>query len=380
MLYLFYKMKIALVASIWISVPPKGFGFGAQEYLAYYIAERLKKKGHEVTLFASGDSKTSARLHSTTPTQVIDIPFPDPRIKDMFELINLSECYKLASSFDIIHNHLLPYGLVFANTTNTPTVHTLHHSIYKNKADIFLYQRYKNQNYIAISHTQKQIIPELNYVATVYNGIDTTYYTYKQMPNDDYLLYLGRMKHYKGIHTAIAVAKALGKRLIIASPMPTKTQKDYDEVMTYYQSEIEPYLNNTITHLNDIQDQEKINLLQNAKALLSPVEREEPFGMTFIEAMACGTPVIAYDRGAAKEIVAHGKTGFLVNQNPNGIQALQETVTKLYNLPTNEYTTLRANARKQVEDHFTIEHMVDAYEKVYDDILNKQTLKALTDV
>jgi hypothetical protein len=117
-------MKIAIIASIWISVPPQDFGFGAQEYLAYYIAEGMKRKGHDVTLFATADSKTSGTLVSVAEKQVIDIGFPDPKVKDIFELINVSEAYKRADEFDIIHNHLLPYGLLLADWSKTPTVHT----------------------------------------------------------------------------------------------------------------------------------------------------------------------------------------------------------------------------------------------------------------
>src|SRR5258706_10862829 len=119
-------MRIGLIASIWISVPPKGFGFGAQEYLAWCIAEGLMKKGHDVTLFATADSKTTAKLVSIAYQQIEDITFPDPRIKDVFEMMNLSEAYKHAADFDIFHNHLLPYGLLFPHFSPTPTVHTLH--------------------------------------------------------------------------------------------------------------------------------------------------------------------------------------------------------------------------------------------------------------
>jgi predicted peroxiredoxin len=143
-------VKIALVASVWISIPPKDFGFGAQEYIEYYIAEELTRRGHDVTLFASGDSKTSAKLIPVSDIQVSEMPTIDARAKDMFELMNLSKCFEMAGAFDIIHNHLLPYGLVFGNLTKTPIVHTLHHEIYKTRSDVYIYERYKNQSFISI--------------------------------------------------------------------------------------------------------------------------------------------------------------------------------------------------------------------------------------
>lgn len=349
-------MKIAIVASIWISVPPKGYGFGAQEYLAYYIAKILKEKGHDVTLFASGDSHTDAKLISVTPNQVCDMNFPDPKLKDMFELMNLSEAYKYSKDFDIIHNHLLPYGLLFANQNKTPIVHTLHHAIYKTRADIFLYQKYKNQNYISISNAQRKIVPELNYIDTVYNGIDPNFYKFKAESKGEYLLFLGRMKKYKGIHTAIEIAKRTDLKLKIASPMPNKNQSDYREVMGYYDKEIAPNVGENIEYINGVEGDDKIKLLQNAKALISPIERDEPFGMTVIEAMACGTPVIAYIGGAAAEIIKDGETGYLIpRDDKNGLVDAVKNIDKID----------RHKCRELVENKFSVEKMVDNYEKIY---------------
>lgn len=369
-------MRIAIIASIWISVPPKDFGFGAQEYLAYSIAEGLKKKGHDVSLFASGDSKVTTRLVSISKQQVKDIDFPDTKIKDVFELINLSEAYKNNHQFDIIHNHLLPYGLLFAPLTKTPTVHTLHHKIYPTRADFFLYKQYVSQNFISISQSQRLIMPQLNYISTVYNGIDTSFYKFKDKPSSNYLLYLGRMKQYKGIHTAIHLAKKLHIPLKIAAPLPFKTQSDYEEVMNYWETKIKPNIANNIEYIDAISGSEKTILLQNAKALIFPVEREEPFGMTIIEAMACGTPVIAYDMGATQELLIDKKTGYLVNyrhyKSSLGLlikkkdsSGLEEAIKHLYSLNQKDYEIMRSNSRKHVEKNFTVEKMVNQYEKIY---------------
>lgn len=376
-------MRIAIIASVWISVPPKGFGFGAQEYLAYYLSEGLIGKGHEVTLFASSGSQTKAKLISASEKPVIEMDFADPKIKDMFELINLSNAYKNASSFDIIHNHLLPYGAVFADLTSTPTVHTLHHQIYREKADIFLYEKNKNQNYISISNAQRNIIPELNYIKTVYNGIDPTFYSFRSNPESDYMLFIGRMKKYKGIHTAIQIAKKMNLKLIIASPLPNPKETSYKEVMGYWNNEISPFLDKNITYINGLKGEEKIKTLQNAKLLISPIEREEPFGMTLIEAMSCGTPVIAYDCGASSELILDGQTGFLVNydsKNPknwlikkSGIEGLEDAINTIYKMSSSSYLNLRTKAREHVKNNFSIKKMVDEYEKVYRTILDEKT-------
>ncbi len=362
-------MRIALIASIWISVPPKGFGFGAQEYLAYHIAEGLKKKGHEVTLFATADSQVSTKLVSVSKKQVKDINFPDPRIKDVFELMNLCEAYRIANQFDLIHNHLLPYGLLFAEQVQTPVVHTLHHQIYPNRADVFLYKRFCRQNYISISNAQRLIMPELNYVNTVYNGIDTNFYSFKNLPKNNYLLYIGRLKKYKGIHTAIKISQELGLPLKIAAPLPSKNQPDYTEVYEYWESEIKPHLGNSIEHIDGVLGKEKIYLIQNARVLIFPVERPEPFGMTVIEALSCGTPVIAYNTGAIPELILDKKNGYLVKEND--FTRLKKAVQELYALPQKEYQQLRYDCRKHVEKHFRVETMVDNYEKTYLKILNR---------
>lgn len=362
-------MKIAIIASIWIKVPPQDFGFGAQEYLAYYLVEGLKKKGHDITLFATGDSHVSTRLMSVSEKQICEIDFPDPRIKDAFEMINLSEAYKIGDKFDLIHNHLLPYGLLFANALRRcPTVHTLHHRIYRDRADIFLYQKYAKQNFVSISNAQRKIIPELNYIATVYNGIDTNYFSFKEKPANDYLFFIGRMKKYKGIHTAIKIAKDMGIKLIIASPMPSKTQHDYKEVMEYWNCEIKPHIGQNVEYIDSVGGKEKVNLLQNAKALIFPIEREEPFGMTVIESMSCGTPVIAFAKGAIPEIVTDNETGYL-SRFEDGEKGLTEKVKLLYSLNEKSYQQLRISSRNQVKSKFDINIMVENYENIYKNMI-----------
>lgn len=363
-------MKIGLIASIWIRIPPPGFGFGAQEYLAYAIAEGLQKRGHDVTLFASGDSETSGKLVSITPTGVGIMPSSDRKIKDIFELMNIHEAYRMSEKFDIIHNHLLPYGLLYADLFKTPSVHTLHHVIYKDRADIHLYEKFAKQNFISISKAQQKIMPDLNYIHTVYNGVDPTFYRYCDKPQGNYLLYLGRIKRYKGIHTAIHIAKKLGLPLKIAAPLPFPMQSDYEDVMDYWEKDVKPLLGGIIEHIGVLEGEAKISMLQHAKALIFPVERSEPFGMTVIEAMSCGTPVIAYDNGALPELMTDGIHGFLVPSMDTHL--LEEKVKNLYAMSTEAYLSMRKSAREQVEKHFSIDHMVDSYEKTYQKILKER--------
>lgn len=387
-------MKIGIIASIWISNPPQEFGFGAQEYLTYHLAEGLKKRGHDVTLFASGDSRTSVNLVSVTPIQVIDITPSDNKIKDIFELMNISRAYKMAGEFDIIHDHLLPYGLLFADLFPTKTIHTLHHQIY-HVSDYYIYERYKDQKFITISNAQRNLkinnpspidvraygnTPlHLNYIGTVYNGIDPEFYKFKPKPDGHYLLYIGRMKRYKGIHTAIKIAQKLGLELKVATPLPNPSQPDFEDVNEYWEKDIKPQLGGNIQHIGPVSGSKKIEVLSDAKMLLFPIEREEPFGMTLIEAMACGTPVVAYNKGAMSEIIKDAQTGYLVNNGvespvkfatePKGFEGLTYAVEKIYHLPEADYLNMRKKSRQRVEDMFTIDKMVEGYEAVYNKVI-----------
>lgn len=371
-------MKIALIGSIWITIPPKNFGFGSQEYLQYELIEGLIKKGHDVTLFAAAGAKTKAKLIPTALQQVIDLKPSDNRTKETFELINLSEAFKRAGEFDIIHNHLLPQGLLFPDLVKTPVVHTLHHQIYKT-SEIYMYKKFRSQNFVSISNSQRKIMPELNYVGTVYNGIDVNAYAYNAQPNGEYLLYLGRLKRYKGVHTAIKLAQKLKIPLKIAFPDPNPSQPDFEEVNEYWLKDIKPHIKGNIEHIGMVEGDEKIKILQNAKALIFPVEREEPFGMSVIEAMSCGTPAIVYGKGAMPELVNDAETGFIIKQNPHdpvntsvseaGLAGLEKAVKNIFAMSQALYTKIRQNCRTSVEQNYTISKMVDGYEAVYRKLL-----------
>lgn len=360
-------MKIGIVGSIWISIPPKQFGFGAQEYLVYQIAEGLVKRGHEVTLFASGDSVTNAKLASVLPHQAIDLGYPGFE-KETFELMNLQEAYKKTQEFDILHNHLLPLGLLFTPFSKTPTLHTLHHEIKKDKPDKFLYDKFKDQNFVAISNSQKKIRPDLNYVGTIYNGVDQNYYEFLDKPNGNYLLFLGRLKRYKGIDIAIDICRKLDLELKVAAPPPAIGQPDYEEVAAYWQ-EIKKKIGGKIEFLGEVVGEGKQHLIRNAKYLLFPVQRDEPFGMTLIEAMSCGTPVVAYDRGATSEIITDLENGFLVKAEKEEDSQFMKVLKLALSLDEDAYLAMRKNARKRVEEKFTADRMVENYIEIYNKLL-----------
>jgi glycosyltransferase involved in cell wall biosynthesis len=360
-------MRIGLIASIWISVPPKYFGFGAQEYLASVLADGLSEKGHSVVLFASGGSATRAALHSVVDQPVSTIPSTDSKLKDMYEILNVSEAISQSSSFDILANHLLPYGLPFAPLTGVPVVHTLHHQVYPTRADHVLYDRYRTQPFVSISDAQRLLYPTLRYIQTVYNGTDTTYYQFEDSPTDEYLTTITRLKPYKGIHTAIEVAHQLGQPLKVAAPLPRPHQPDYDDVMAYWQT-IKSSFRGQAEYLGEVVGVSKVGLLQQAKAFLFPIERDEPFGMTLIEAMACGTPVIAFGRGSVKEIVVDGVTGYVVPPS-DGVPGLVRAMQRLNALTETEYRAMRLACRTRVEQHFSSERMVNEYEKLFESIV-----------
>lgn len=354
-------MRIGIIASVWISVPPSDFGFGAQEYLASAITENLVKQGHDVTLFASGDSKTSAKLVSVCDKAVRGIEFPD-QIASVFELMNVEAAISQSKQFDVINNHLLPYGLPLANLSRCPVVHTLHHQIYNHRAGKFLYEHYRNQSFISISNSQRLNMPELNYVETIYNGTDTNFYSFSDYPVDQFAV-MTRLKRYKGVHTAIEAAVSEKFDLKIAAPLPTKNQPDYTEVNEYWE-EIEPKINKNenIEYLGSVSGKNKLDLLKNSKAFLFPVERPEPFGMTIIESMACGTPVIAFNQGAVPEIIDNGIDGLIVDPE-DGVEGFIKAIKRLNGLSQQEYLAMRQAARKKVENKFSVERMVDHYEQ-----------------
>lgn len=372
----FAQMKIALVASNLFPippVPPRG-----PEIVVYNLTQELVKRGHEVTLFASGNSKTDAYLISVTPKDT----FSDPLIgltsrRKYFELALVSKAYSLADKFDLIH---IAFGfggfaIPFVPFVKTPTLVTVHDELtdpYLRKFFSIYFERsekqgssgaiaregsYKNLNnifFISISDAQRKLLPELPWIKTIYHGIKLDDFRF-QGKEGKYLAYLGRLSPRKGVHLAIEAAQKVG--------LPLKIAGGEEEVnLDYFREKIFPTLDGgTIEYLGEIVSRKQRSaFLRSAKALLFPIHREEPFGLVIVEAMACGTPVIAFNRGSVPEVIKDGETGFIVET----VEEMVEAIKKIDQID-------RRECRKHVEKNFTVEKMVDGYEEVYREILQR---------
>lgn len=372
------NMRIAILASNLIKIPPTpkdvpaGFS-GAVEEIVYRITEGMVKRGHKVTLFACGDSKTSAKLVSVTAKATAKDTKIGVGPHIAYEYLLITKAYQMAKEgkFDIIHSHFDKKSAYFAPLVETPTVSTLHSPL---EGSSNILSHFKNtQHYISISNAQRKAIPNLNYIATIYHGLDLSTYPFDEKGGES-LVYVGRIMPEKGVDTAIKVSQQTNRKLIILGWAARQSMK-------YYQDKVKPFING-----KDIQNHGFISrkslkeYLKNAKALLFPIQWEEPFGLVMIEAMACGTPVVAYARGSVPEVVKDGETGFIVNSSDNdkrgdfvikktGLEGLVEAVQRINMMEPEEYQKMRLDCRHCVEEKFTVEKMVEGYERVYEKIL-----------
>ncbi|RCJ23987.1 glycosyl transferase [Nostoc sp. ATCC 43529] len=343
-------MRIAQVAPLLERVPPPAYG--GIELVVGLLTDELVRRGHEVTLFASGDSITLAKLVSVHPHALrLDRTAKDYSI---YEMLELALVYQRAAEFDIIHSHLGYAALPYSNLVATPTVHTLHGVFTPENEKLFSFG--KKQPYVSISGAQREARLGLNYVATVYNGIDINKYEfYSQPENPSYLAFLGRMSPEKGVHLAIEIAKQAGWTLKMAGKV------DVVDV-EYFETQIKPHIDGgQIQYLGEANHAQKNALMGGAVATLFPITWREPFGLVMVESMASGTPVIAMNLGSTQEVIAHGKTGFLCDRIQECINAIDK-VTQL-----NRYA-----CRQHVEKHFSIKQMVDGYEAVYQQIIGEK--------
>lgn len=343
-------MRIAQVAPLWERVPPPGYG--GTELVVGLLTDELVRRGHEVTLFASGDSLTLAKLVSVHPRALR----LDPSIKEygVYEMLELSRVYEAANEFDIIHSHMGCNALPYVNLVNTPTVHTLHGIFTPDNEKLFV--NAKNQPYVSISNSQREPRLGLNYVATVYNGIDVSSHQFHPQPEEPpYLAFLGRISPEKGTHIAIQIAKQAGWRLKMAGKVDVVDKE-------YFEKEVKPLIDGKqIEYLGEANHVQKNALMGGAVATLFTITWREPFGLVMVESMAAGTPVIAMNMGSVPEVIAHGKTGFICNNVAECIDAVGK-VEKL-----DRYT-----CREHVENNFSVRKMVDGYEAVYQEIVEKR--------
>lgn len=339
------EIKIAQLAPLWIPVPPRTYG--GIELMLSLLTEELVRHGHQVTLFASGDSKTSARLIPIIEKSIwLDHELKNPHAPIMRML---KEVFDRFYEFDILHNHFNFFMFPLSLCLDCPRfLSTVHRPVDKQYAEAM--KAYHKIKFVAISEDHKKSmegfgVPVLD---VVYNGIDPARYEFNDSPGD-YLLYLSRLNIEKGVLTAIEVAKASGQKLIIAGNSAGNAE------WSFFLHEIQPRLNDEhISFRGQVNFQEKVELLKNAKALLFPIDRREPFGLVMIEAMACGTPVIGFRKGSVPEIIEHGKTGFVVDTSKEMIKVIERIST-----------INRMACRKRVEEKFTLKQMVDKYEKIY---------------
>jgi glycosyltransferase involved in cell wall biosynthesis len=335
-------MKIAILAPITWRTPPRNYG--PWEQVASVLTEGLVKEGLDVTLFATGDSLTQAKLKSICELPIGEYP-ADAKVMECLHISNLME---QASSFDIIHNHFDFLPLTYSGLIRTPLLTTIHG--FSSEQIIPVYKKYNaSTHYVSISNSDRH--PELKYLDTVYNGLDEQQFD-QGSGQGDYLLYFGRIHPHKGAYEAIQIAMNSNKKLILCGLIQDQA---------YYEEKVAPWLNDSsIIYMGNADPHARNQLLGDAIALLHPISFEEPFGLSVAEAMMCGTPVIAFERGAMKELIIDGKTGFLVHN----IDEATAAVGKINHIS-------RCACRKHAMDKFSSRVMALNYIRLYKQILHR---------
>jgi len=340
-------MKIAQVAPLYESVPPKLYG--GTERVVYYLTEELIKLGHEVSLFASGDSKTSGTLITDIPEA---LRLKEGGCEDMMapHVAQLQSVLERANEFDIIHFHNDYLHFPITNNLKIPHVTTLHGKLTIAELQL-IYNKFPHQPVVSISDSQRKPMPQANFVATVYHGLPEDLFSGGNS-EEGYLAFLGRISPEKGCDRAIEIAIATNTPIKIAAKIDKADQHYFEEkIKTLFGHPL-------VTYIGEINEQQKGEFLGKAKALLFPIDWNEPFGIVMIEAMACGTPVIAWNMGSVPEIIENGKSGFIVNSIEESINALDKL----------SYVK-RESVRKAFEERFTAKRMAADYLKVYEDII-----------
>jgi len=337
-------MRIAMVAPLEMRVPP--VGYGGTELVVSLLTEELVRRGHEVTLFASGDSRTTAELVPGGPRFLRG----SQRNKAILSLLNVVACLERAEEFDLIHNHTCLEGLATAGLVRTPVLTTLHGGL---SGDwLLLFERYRGW-YNTISRSAKSLLPpKERFAGVIYNAIDCASFPWPPRKQREFLLSLSRISPEKGTHHAIEVARRRREALVIAGNVD-----DVDR--PYFESEVLPRIDGELIHYHGEADAgAKRELLSRARCLLAPITWDEPFGLFLAEAMACGTPVVAFRRGAVPEVVEHGVTGFVVDS----LDEMTQAIDRLGEISP------RA-CRQRVEERFDVPRMVDDYLEAYERIL-----------
>lgn len=335
-------MRVAILAPVTWRTPPRNYG--PWEQVASVLTEGLVKEGIDVTLFATGDSITKAKLKFVCEKPLGEYP-ADAKVIECLHISNLME---QAEAFDIIHNHFDFLPLTYSGLIRTPVITTIHG--FSSEQIIPVYKKYNaHSHYVSISNSDRH--PDLKYLDTVYDGLDQQQFHFGQ-GKGDYLLYFGRIHPHKGAYEAIQIAIRSNKKLILCGLIQDQN---------YFEENVAPYLNNSsIIYMGNAGTQQRNQLLGEALALLHPISFEEPFGLSVAEAMMCGTPVIAFERGSMKELIVDGKTGFLINNIEEAIVA----VSKITDIS-------RCDCRRHAMDKFSSHVMARNYIKLYGQIVRK---------
>lgn len=345
-------MRIGIIAPVDMRVPP--VAYGGTELVVSLLTEELVRRGHQLTLFASGDSVTKAELQSICSNFVRG----SGRNKEILNMLNVVNCLEQADRFDIVHNHTLFEGMTTAGLVKTPMLTTLHGNLTGDW--LLLFERYAGW-YNTISHSCKAELPvKERFAGVIHNAIDVRSYPFNGVKRDSYLLFLSRISLEKGSHLAIEVAKRAGRKLILAGNVDTVDEE-------YFKSMVLPHVDgDQIQYVGEADYTLKRELMASASCLLATITWPEPFGLFIVEAMACGTPVLAFNRGAVPETVRHGETGFVV-------ETVEEMVQALDQLPQID----PRRCREHVERHFDVPRMADDYLAAYEHILSSEHAKVV---
>jgi glycosyltransferase involved in cell wall biosynthesis len=330
--------RIAVLSPVAWRTPPRQYG--AWETVAGNVTEGLVGRGWDVTLFASGDSLTRAHLHAVVDRGYEEDSGIDPKVA---EYLHISEMFEHASEFDLIHSHYDFMALSYSRLVDTPVLTTIHG--FSSPRIMPVYEKYGDGYFVSISNSDRA--SGLNYLATVYNGIDLTLYPLRESAGND-LIFLGRIHPDKGVHLAIEVAHRSGLPLLIAGIIQDEE---------YFRREVKPHLDGQIHYIGAVDVPGKNELFSRARVLLHLNTIPERFGLVLAEANAAGVPVIAMDLGSCREVIEDGETGFLINNVDEAVQVLD----RVDGIDSRK-------CRKRVEQYFSIETMVQAYERVYSTI------------
>lgn len=338
-------MRIAILSPISWRTPP--VHYGPWESVVSLLTEELVRMDVDVTLFATGDSRTSGKLAAVSARPYSEDRSIDPKVA---ECLHISAAFERAAEFDLIHNHFDFLPLTYSGLVDTPVLTTIHG--FSSPKILPVYRKYNGRShYVAISDADRS--PDLDYVATVHHGIDIAQFPFRGAEGQ-YLLFFGRIHPEKGVSEAIEVARRAGIKLVIAGII-----QNHD----YYASQVEPHVDGTtVEYLGSVGADQRAEVLGHALALLHLIDFDEPFGLSLIESMACGTPVIAFDRGSMREIIRDGETGFIVDDIEGAVSAVGAV-----------NAIDRARCRSEVERRFSSARMARDYVRVYRKILNGET-------